>query len=54
MVLPNWVFDNYWVKKSQTLSYERQNLIDEREQQRHEGLKSLNKIFFRSLFDCLN
>ena len=54
MVMPNWVFDTYWQRKSFNLKYERHGIEEEREQQRQEYLKSLNKIFYRSLFDCLN
>lgn len=54
MVMPNWVFDNFWQKKLPTMKYEKHVMDEEKEQQRQEYLRSLNKIFYRSLFDCLN
>ena len=54
MILPNWIFETFWSRKVLTLKYERQGLEEEREKQRQEYLKGLNKIFLRSCFDCLN
>ena len=34
MVLPNWIFDNFWAKKLQNLKYERQGIDEEKEEQR--------------------
>lgn len=31
MVLPNWIFDNFWAQKAVTLKYEKQGIADDKE-----------------------
>jgi hypothetical protein len=34
MILPNWVFENFWSRKVLTIKYEKHGLEEEREKQR--------------------
>jgi hypothetical protein len=57
MVIPNRMFDKYWLEREKGLKYDIESavhLTQQRKKKVVDELKNLTKMFYRSIFDTFN
>lgn len=57
MVIPNRMFDKYWLEREKILKYDIEaapHLTQQRKKKVVDELKNLTKMFYRSIFDTFN